>query len=337
MNPRFRRLLIPGLLVALLVVVLVASIARKADGATPGPSARATEVSRISDPRITESSGLAISRTHPDLGYTINDSGHGPVVFAIRISTGAVVGTTRATGVLWRDTEAMALGPDDTLWVADMGDNLGVRQDVALYSMPAPGTGDHTVTPKRYPVTLPTGPEDVEGIAVHPRTGRILVMGKAMVNGRVYRLPKTLHENHANRATATDWTTPVLTTDAAYTPDGRYLLVRNYLVAQVRDARTWKLLHTDELPEQPQGETIAPEPSGRSYLVGSEGRDSALLRLGLSTHDDPVPAPSATPTVAAPPEDKTDDPGPPAWVLAAGGLGGVIVLAGVAAWITRRR
>lgn len=333
MNPRFRRLLIPGLLVALLVVVVVASIARRADGAT----ADSTLVSRMSDPRITESSGLAVSRRHPDLAYTVNDSGHGPIIFAVRISTGAVVGTTRAEGVRWRDTESMALTPDGTLWVGDTGDNLGVRQDVALYSMPEPGTGDHVVRPKRYPYTLPTGPEDVEGIALQPSTGRFLLMGKGLTGGRVYRLPKDLRQDQPNRAEELDWETPVLTTDSATTPDGRYVLVRSYTVAQVRDARTWKLLHTDELPAQAQGETIAPEPSGKSYLIGSEGADSALLRLGLTATPDPTPAPTSTPSVAEPKPARDTTGGQPPWVVWGSALGGVIVLAGAAAWITRRR
>jgi hypothetical protein len=332
MNPRFRRLLIPGLLVGLLVVVVVVSIARRADGAT----ADATEVSRISDARITESSGLAVSRRHPDLAYTVNDSGHGPIVFAVRVSTGEVVGTTRAEGVTWRDTESMALGPDDTLWVGDTGDNLGVRRDVALYALPEPGPGDHVVRPKRYGYTLPTGPQDVEGIAIQPRTGRVLLMGKGLTGGRVYRLPATLHEDRPNPATETEWTTPVLTTDSAYTPDGRYVLVRNYTITQVRDARTWEVVHTDELPEQLQGETIAPEPSGTSYLIGSEGTDSALLRVGLSTGPSPTPAPTATPSTAAP-KAAPDTGGQPPWAVWGSALAGVIVLAGAAAWITRRR
>ena len=120
MTPRFRRLLIPGLLVALLVVVLVAAISGRADGAEPGQPVDSTVVSRIDDVRITESSGLAVSTKHEDLAYTINDSGSAATVFAIRVSTGDVVGTTtvRHPTFNWLDTEALALR-DGTLWVAD--------------------------------------------------------------------------------------------------------------------------------------------------------------------------------------------------------------------------
>ena len=46
MNPRYRRLLIPGLLIALLVIVVVSSVARRADGAEvrPGPVSRITDL-----------------------------------------------------------------------------------------------------------------------------------------------------------------------------------------------------------------------------------------------------------------------------------------------------
>ncbi|MEO6605291.1 MAG: hypothetical protein ABIN55_06730, partial [Aeromicrobium sp.] len=66
MNPRYRRLLIPGLLLLLLVVVIVSSLNRRADGAEA-----AQVVTRLTDPRITESSGLALSRAYDGIAYTI--------------------------------------------------------------------------------------------------------------------------------------------------------------------------------------------------------------------------------------------------------------------------
>ncbi len=60
---------------------------------------------------------------HDDLAYTINDSGNAPIVFAIKISTGAVVGTTTITGNTPLDTEAIAIDGNGELWVADTGDN----------------------------------------------------------------------------------------------------------------------------------------------------------------------------------------------------------------------
>lgn len=334
MNPRFRRLLIPGLLVALLVVVVVAALLGRADAASSAEPVDSTVVSRINDVRITESSGLAVSSEHEDLAYTINDSGHAATIFAIRVSTGEVVGTTTVRDPQWNwlDTEALALR-DGTLWVADTGDNAQQRTDAALYAMDEPGPGNHTVVPKRYAVTYEEGPQNVEAIAVPPRSGRILLLSKLSTGGVVHRLPRTLRENRANVATPTSRTTPAFTTDATYTVDGRHVLVRSYVVAEVRDAETWDLIRTDVLPGQPQGETIALEPSGRTYLVGSEGLNSALLRVAFRTDRSPSP----TPTAASPADGDRADEDTGVSLGAVGLLAGFIVLVVVMITIARRR
>jgi hypothetical protein len=335
MNPRFRRLLIPGLLVALLVVVLVAAMLGRAEGAEPGQPVDSTVVSRMTDVRITESSGLAVSTEHEDLAYTINDSGHTATIFAIRVSTGEVVGRTRVRDPQWNwlDTEALALR-DGTLWVADTGDNVQQRTDAALYAVDEPGPGNHSVVPTRYAVTYEEGPQNVEAIAVPPGSGRILLLSKVAAGGVVHRLPAKLRENRANVATPTSRATPAFTTDAAYTADGRQVLVRNYAVAQVRDAETWDLIRTDVLPDQPLGETIALEPSGRSYLVGSEGMNSALLRIAF--HVDAA-TPSPAPADASPSTGDREDDETGVSFGTLGLLAGFIVLVVVGITIARRR
>ena len=335
MNPRFRRLLIPGLLVALLVVVLMAAMLGRADGAEPGEPVDSTVVSRIDDVRITESSGIAVSSEHEDLAYTINDSGNAATIFAIRVSTGEVVGTTsvRDPDWNWLDTEALALR-NGTLWVADTGDNAQQRTDAALYALDEPGPGRHTVVPRRYAVTYEVGPQNVEAIAVPPKSGPILLLSKLSAGGVVHRLPAKLRENRANVASPTSRTTPAFTTDATYTADGRQVLVRNYAVAEVRDAETWDLIRTDVLPDQSLGETIALEPSGRSYLVGSEGMNSVLLRVAF--HTDPV-TPSPTPTDASPSGGDREKEGTAVSFGAIGLLAGFIALVVVVITVARRR
>jgi hypothetical protein len=243
------------------------------------------------------------------------------------------VGTTRIQGATWLDTEAMALR-GGTLWVADTGDNLRGRADAALYAFDEPGTGNHTVTPTRYPVSYDSGPQNVEAVAVPPHAGPILLLSKGPSGGLVYRLPVTLRENVRNLATATDRPTPALTTDATYTADGREVLLRNYPDAQVRDARTWKLIRTDVLPDQMLGETIALEPSGRSYLIGSEGRDSALLRIAVDPHEtSPSPTPDATASSPTPSQDhQSDSTHVPLYVG-----GGIVVVLAAGVVVARRR
>lgn len=334
MNPRHRRLLIPGLLIALLVVVLVGSVVRQADGAEAGPEV----VSRISDSRITESSGLALSVKHDDLAYTINDSGNAPIVFAIKISTGAVVGTTTITGSTPSDIEAIAIDSKGELWVGDTGDNDAERTDIALYAMPEPGPGEHSVAATRYPLAYPDGPADVETLLIDPRTGAKSVVTKGLLAGEVLTLPAKLSTDQPNQVGATGRDMPGRVTDGVMSADGRYALLRTNNDVHLYDAKTWKALRSDATPPLEQGESIAIERSQRSYLIGTEGENSPLIRMPLTLEAAANPAtPTATaePATPAAADSKSADGGGlggRVWLLAIG-----VALVATIAVIARRR
>ena len=325
---------------ALIAVVLVTSLRREAHGAAL-PRAGAVDgfdvVSTITDPRITESSGLVISNGHPDLAYTINDSGNTPVVFAIRVSTGKVVGATRVTGGTLLDTEALSIDSDGTLWIADTGDNNNTRNDAALYALPEPGEGEHSVKADRYPVAYTDGPQDVETLLINPKTNKKYLVSKGLFGGEVYPLPAALKTDTANKLTLINAEVPLLLTDGAFTPDGRSAVLRSYIGIHVFDVRTWQQVRTEPLPYQKQGETLAMESAGDSILIGSEGAGSTLLRLGFSVAANvPVPAgPTATPT------QSSEADGSPSggfelnpWVI---GVGAVVTVVAGAVVVRRRR
>lgn len=279
MKPGRRRLLIPGLLVALLIVVALSAAIRRADAeTTPLPVVPHTQVSVMSDPRITESSGLAASRNNHGIVYTINDSGDKARVFAVDIDTGRVVGVTSVISAKWRDAEAMALW-GGKLAVADVGNNLLSRRDAAIYVFDEPGPGNHRVDAARYPVTF--GKYNVEVEAMAFAQGRIALITKEWPNGHVFVFTEPLRQNQRNVPQLTGWRTLAYATDATATADGRYVLVRGPVSVEVREARSWKLVRADVIPAFVQGETIAMESSERSYLIGSEGSDSPLVRVGF--------------------------------------------------------
>ena len=340
MNPRYRRLLIPGLLVVLIAVVLVTSLNREAHSATlaqAGADVGYDVVSTITDPRITESSGLVLSNRHPDLAYTINDSGNAATVFAIRVSTGKVVGTTKVTGGTLLDTEALSIDSDGTLWIADTGDNNSSRNDVALYALPEPGEGDHSVKAHRFAVAYADGPHDVETLLINPKTNKKYLIGKGLLGGEVYLLPAALTTDAANKLAPINAEVPLLLTDGAFTPDGRYAVLRSYIAIHVFDVGSWHQVRTEPLPYQKQGETLAMESAGDSLLVGSEGADSRLLRLGFSVEANvPVPAGST-----ARPAESADADGSPSggsglnsWVIS---VAAVAVVAAGALVVRQRR
>lgn len=339
MKPGRRRLLIPGLLISLLIVVALAAALRRADAeTTPLPVVPHTEVSVMSDPRITESSGLAASRAHPGIAYTINDSGDAARVFAVDVDSGDVVGVTTVRNARWYDAEAMSLW-GGRLLVADVGSNRRAGEQRALYVFDEPGPGNHRVAADRYPVRL-EGPEvEIEAMAVLP--GRVYFFSKGWPYGFTYLLTGTTSKSEPNVARFINIRTPAWTTDATTSVDGRYVLIRGAVQVEVRDVRTWKLLHADVIPMLRQGETITMEPSGRSYLIGSEGARSPLVRISFNPATFTTSPPSIDPRV----QIEAQHPVKSIWwrnqALALWAapyvLGGIVLLGAVWWWWLRRR
>ncbi|MEZ4425791.1 MAG: hypothetical protein R3E98_20520 [Gemmatimonadota bacterium] len=132
---------------------------------------------------VRESSGVAVSRTHPGVLWTHNDSGGDAELFAIDLA-GEVLGRVELDGAGARDWEDIALGPCPASWeepasclyVADTGDNAGVRRDVTLYVLPEPAPDAREVKPRaELDFTYDTGPDDAEAVAVTAEGDLIVV------------------------------------------------------------------------------------------------------------------------------------------------------------------
>ncbi len=308
--------------------VLVASVALALSAASTDPDEG--PVSRITDARVVEASGMVLSSRFPKLAYVVNDSGNDPVVFVVRVATGAVVGTTLLTGVDVLDAEALSLTADGQLLIADIGDNAMSRSDVALLTLDQPGRGEATVKPTVQRVRYADGPADAEGVLVEPGTGRLLITTKGLLGGQVLALPE-LDDGAVTVARALDVETPGLVTDAAVLPDGSGAVLRTYRSLYVYELPGWRLLESQLLPRAEQGETLAVEPGGRSALVGSEGSPSPIVRV-------PIPQVSGKPADRAEPDPQqrtdrevradTGDTGSTGLrsVLGAAGVGGTALL-----------
>jgi hypothetical protein len=248
----------------------------------------------ISDPRITESSGLAASRLHPGVYWTHNDSGDGPYVYAIDSATGKTVARVAMRGVHVRDVEAISTGPDGTLYIGDIGDNLGGSWPrVWIYRFPEPRRlRDQTVDVTRYTVRYDAGPRDAEALMVHPRTGRVYIASKNEDGGHLYAGPAELSTKTTNvfRSVAdVPWVT-----DGAFSPDGTRLVLRGYFWAsdyRWAGGRPQKIGGLD-LPMQQQGESVTFSADGRAVMYGSEGADSQVRPERLSGDDLPDSAAS---------------------------------------------
>jgi hypothetical protein len=265
-----------ALLGVLLCLPVVVATARGDDtgGGGSGPS----PAFRIDDDRVTESSGLTVSRTHPGLVYTVNDSGDEARVLVLSMRDGSVVGETRLVDARADDFEALSPAPGGRLLVGDIGDNDAERDSVEVYVIDEPSAGDHEVRPRTVSLTYPGGPRDAEALVAVGET--VYVVSKELVGG-VYAAPvlgSPLDSFTLRRVAAA----PSIVTDGALLPDGDVVL-RGYYRGYLVRLPGWRVLTSFALPRTEQGETVASAVHGREVLTGSEGSHSPVYRVPVPT------------------------------------------------------
>jgi len=318
----------PSLLAGCACVVLLGA---PAAGAQDGADHRT--LFRFADPAITESSGLV------DAGavvYTTNDSGSGPVLYAVDPDTGETAGVTTYSRDEVTDVEALAPGRRGEVWVGDIGDNARSRSEISLYRV-RPG---RDLAARRLDLTYPDGPRDAETLLVHPRSGRVFVVSKTVFGGTVYEAPAAADGGTGRLQRFAE--VGGLVTDGAFFPDGRHVVLRGYGTASVYRFPSFERLGTLTLPAQKQGEGIAVGADGR-ILLSSEGLHAPVLEVELpaalaaavagpaggSPSAGGEPSPGAEPTGVVEPDETGTDP---LWIAA-----GVAVLAAMAALVRRTR
>ncbi len=251
-----------------------------------------TQLFRIRDPRVVESSGLATGLALPEVLWTVNDSGDRPRVYGIG-PDGSTVATLTLRGARARDWEAVAVSPRPGggawLWIGDIGDNQSSWPTVRVYRVVEPSAlGARDVSWQAYELRYPDGPRDAEALLVDPRDGRLYVVSKRVQGAAVYRAPTELRQDRVNVLERVA-SAPPLVTDGSFAPDGSVAL-RDYLqafLAPQLGAKAGRLA----LPLQPQGESLTWAEDGDALIVGSEGRNSVVWRV-------PVPS-MARPTASS--------------------------------------
>ena len=282
------------------------------------------------DPAIVEASALVVQ---DGLYLTSNDSGDTGRVFAVD-GAGTTVGVTH-----WADdptdVEALAPAGPGSVWVGDVGDNLGSRSYVTITRVPV-GRGDRTVQATSYRLTYPRGAADAETLIRNPVTGRLYIATKNVFGGTLYAVPRRLSASDTNRLRPVGHVLAIAT-DGSFFPDGRHLIVRNYSSATVYDWPSLQQVGSFDLPAQRQGEGIAVAADGTLYL-SSEGVGSPVVATRVPAHlrramvaetAGSAPSSTASPSTgngAGDPSEPTDAPSHDVWPWAVGGLLGLGVL-----------
>jgi len=265
----------------------------------------------VQDPAVNEASGLAASVQNPGVFWVHNDSGDSPRVFAMR-ADGVVVATYHVLGASAVDWEDMARGPGPTpgvdyLYLADIGDNAGVRSFVTVYRVPEPvvdldaaGGEIDLAGAVALEMEYPGGAHDAETLLADPDTGDLFVVTKCRsstgcTNGvsHVFRYPFP-HQDGV-RVTLTEVATipfsgPALVHSATagdLSPSGDRIAVRTYTQALLwtrapGDTIAQALATTAcPIPVAPeiQGETLAFSAGGASYSSVSEFASQPIRRI----------------------------------------------------------
>lgn len=283
-----------SLLVAPLLAVLAAFPPAHADACVSYGNPR--DLPSVSYADLDESSGLAQSRRNPNVWWTHNDSGDGPVLYAFSLK-GQLLGESDVLGASATDWEDLAAGPcpvssGQCLYVGDIGDNGQSRSYVTIWAMPEPVPGADTTVEATWKVVYPGGPENAETLLVHPLTGDITLVTKdsAGLSG-VYRVPRSAA---GSKVTATlvgeiDFADEdpgdALATGGDWSRDGRAVAIRTYgsiwewtTDPSDPDAHWEEPATVWSAPSESQGEAVAYTAIG-DLLTTSEDAPMAVHRM----------------------------------------------------------
>ncbi|HEY0728038.1 MAG TPA: hypothetical protein VGD38_08230 [Pyrinomonadaceae bacterium] len=249
------------------------------------------------------------SRTLPGAYWTHNDSGGGPFIYAFN-TRGNSLGVFRVTGANARDWEDISVGPGPQanksyLYIGDIGDNSGVRADIVIYRVLEPDLKSaNKGSTKARPLTTasaeairlkyPDGKHDAETLLVHPTTGNLYILTKALfANPIVYEATAPLTAGKTiTMKRISEVRIPSLLggaiTGGSVSPDGRRVALCDYfsgyelvLPASSRNFNDiWKQTTTGfDLGKRKQGEAIAYRLDGNALLATSEGREFDLIQV----------------------------------------------------------
>jgi hypothetical protein len=103
----------------------------------PADTEGVTLLGKITDPAITESSGIVASRRYPGVFWTHNDSGNPPAIYAIR-ANGALIRAYPVKSPSCRDWEDIAIDDAGHLYLGETGNNGARFRQIAVYRLDEP-------------------------------------------------------------------------------------------------------------------------------------------------------------------------------------------------------
>jgi hypothetical protein len=265
-----------------------------------------TQTGSVEPTELAALSGLATSRSQPEIVFAHNDHDRA-VVYALDLQ-GHLHARISLAGAMASDIEDIAAGPcgaQNCVYLGDIGDNAAQRSEYAILRIvepivpSAPGTNAMSVTFERYRFTYEDGSHNAESLMVAP-DGTLYVVtklapgsgGRVAATGMssVYRLAAPLSTTAVARASKVA-TLPVpasgdlAASAAAAHPCGLGFLLRTY-------DRVYEFLTPPgagfeaafgvapkviAMPDEPQSEGIDYRADGRGFVTSGEGTHAPIV------------------------------------------------------------
>jgi len=273
---------------------------------------------RLGDDRLVECSGMDTSLAAGNLIWAINDNGHGPFIYALRID-GRSMGRVLVVGAQNRDWE----GLDTFFWqgrpmilIADIGDNQEQHDTHTLYIVEEPELEGERYSESsavklawRIVFSYPGHKHDAEGVSVDAAGGKVLVLTKRDNPPLLFELPLIPpdHPIVAKKVATVRQIPPPSDEDMMQkygkyrsqptaldlSPDGRQAVVLTYKDAYIfnrEDHVSWAAAlsgHPETVPlplpqdrsDFRQREAICFVEGSKALLITSEGYGAGIFRL----------------------------------------------------------
>jgi hypothetical protein len=263
---------------------------------------------RVQTEEIKESSGLAASRCQPNVLWTHNDAGSGPIIYAHALD-GRHLGAwkvTNADNVDWEDIDTFK-DPSGRcfLMIGDIGDNDEVRRELIVYRLPEPIiTPDAAGSSSNSPLstepavairfTYPDRPNNAETMMVHPVTNDIYIVTKtkkgpaAVYRVRAGNVDVSTAERLGEISMPAD--PPGLLTGGSISPDGKRVVlcdVQNGYELRLTDPAAafdniWRQKPVlVDLGDRKQGEGVTYSADGSAMIASSEKKNPPIFEVRL--------------------------------------------------------
>ena len=258
-----------------------------------------TRAGELRDDVLRELSGIAASRTYPQVLWAHNDSRGGASVYSVNVE-GLLLAEWTLENVIALDWEDISAGPGpeegvNYLYVGDIGDNFALRSEIVVYRFPEPDiiNGGLITEFEFFRLSYPEPGPNAEAMAVDPVTGDLILVTKDRDGPEeVWRAPGAeLRNGLATRlepVATLDLGDGVEVTAADITTNGDRIAMRGYDEVWIWPRTSESLAETLSAepcraasPDEVQGEALAFDAAGVNLYTVSEGTGAPIFRIDV--------------------------------------------------------